>query len=78
MLYITPICIYNIMFKLYSFGTLSVWKHIRAAQWRETGRGSALNPDSRWQQPKKADPVGFTTTLPLSCAAALTLEAAVV
>lgn len=86
MLYITLICIYNIMFKLCSFGTLSVWKHIRAGsavrppatRLERNGTRAALNPNSRWQQPKKADPVGFTTTLPLSCAAALALEAAVV
>lgn len=88
MLCITLICIYNIMFKSYSFGTLSVWTHIGAAHYGSAsacatrseshGTRAALNPDSRWQQPKKADPVGFTTTLPLSCAAALALEAAVV
>ncbi len=85
MLYITQICIYTIMLKSYSFGTLSAWTHIGAAHygraWRRLerhGTQAALNPDSRWQQTKKADPVGFTTTLPLSCAAALALEAAVV
>lgn len=86
MLYITLICIYNMMFKSYSFGTLSVWKHIGAAHYGSAsatrleshGTRAALNPDSRWQQPKKADPVRFTTTLPLSCAAALAAEAAVV
>lgn len=62
MLYITLICIYNIMFKSYSFGTLSVWTHIGAAHYGSAsasatrleshGTRAALNPDSRWQQPK--------------------------
>lgn len=49
-----------------------------ATRLERNGTRAALNPNGRWQQPKKADPVGFTTTLPLSCAAALALEAAVV
>lgn len=48
MLYITLICIYNIMFKLYSFGTLSVWKQIRAAHYG-TASASATRLESRAQ-----------------------------
>lgn len=77
MFYTGPICISNVMW--HCLCTPRVLNHFHASHYgndarvrlsatsREPhGRRPALNPDSRWQQPKKPDPVGFITTQSLS------------
>lgn len=78
MFHTSLICISNVMLKLHCLCSPRVLIHAAhygndarvhrpSATSREPhGRRPALNPDSRWQQPKKPDPVGFITTPSLS------------